>query len=92
MQKTGVLCGFIVFLQQEGALGLKGDLIMVVWHVSITTSNPICLTLSNGHNKIMPFFTSLPVLTDCFYYVTHWRALKLLYMMIDWLYGDFKSM
>lgn len=67
MQKMGNLYGFNVFLRQEGALGLKEGLIMVVWHVSITTSNSICLTVSNGFNKVMPFFTPLPVMVVCFH-------------------------
>lgn len=61
MQKMSILCGCIVFLQQEGALGLKVGSVKVVWHVSITTLNPICLTLSSCYNKVMPFITSLPV-------------------------------
>jgi len=63
MQKMSVRGGFIVFRPWEGTLGLKWSLIMVVWHVSINTSNPICQTLSNGHNKVMPFFSSRPVLS-----------------------------
>lgn len=68
MQKMSVLCGCIVFLQQEGALGLKVGSVKVVWHVSITTLNPICLTLSSCYNKVMPFITSLPVFYVLFLY------------------------
>lgn len=68
MQKMSVLRGCVVLLQQEGALSLKVGSIEVVWHVSITTLNPICLTLSNCYNKIMPFITSPPVVYLLFVY------------------------
>lgn len=59
MQKSGIVGVLLSSCWRKQHLVSEEEvwLVTVVWHVSINTSNSICLTLSRGHNKIMPSFS-----------------------------------